>query len=107
MFARILEFTPKPEKKDEFIKTVKNEILPILKKQPGFLELLPFFPEIPTEKAIAISVWTEKKDAEKYEREMYPKVVELLKPFVTMPITVKPYMVETKLAEHFVQTVAA
>lgn len=107
MFARVLEFTPRLEKKDEFIKTVKNEILPILRKQPGFLELLPFMPEITTEKAIVISVWHEKLDAEKYEKEMFGSVQEILKPYLTAPITVKPYMVETKLAEHFVQAVAA
>ena len=107
MFARLLEFIPKLEKKDEFVKTVKNEILPILKKQPGFLEILPFFPELTTEKTIVISLWTEKKDAEKYEKEMFPKVQEILHPYLTTPITVKPYMVETRLAEHFVQAVAA
>lgn len=43
MFARIVEFVPKWEKKEEFIKTLKNEVLPILKKQTGFLEIMPFF----------------------------------------------------------------
>ncbi len=37
MFARIVEFLPKMEKKDELIKVVRNEVLPILKKQTGFL----------------------------------------------------------------------
>jgi len=32
MFARVIEFTPKMEKKDELIKTVRQEVLPILKK---------------------------------------------------------------------------
>ena len=45
MFARILDFEIKLEKKEEFIKVVKNEILPILKKQVGFLDILPFVPE--------------------------------------------------------------
>jgi quinol monooxygenase YgiN len=45
MFARILEFVPKHEKKDEFIKVMKNDVLPILKKQTGFLEILPFVPD--------------------------------------------------------------
>lgn len=44
MFARILNFEVKPEKKDEFVRVVKNEIVPILKKQTGFLEILPFSP---------------------------------------------------------------
>jgi hypothetical protein len=27
MFARIVEFIPKPEKKEEFLKLVRNEVL--------------------------------------------------------------------------------
>jgi hypothetical protein len=44
MFARILEFEIKMEKKEEFINLFKKEVLPILKKQAGFLEVLPFTP---------------------------------------------------------------
>jgi hypothetical protein len=107
MFARILEFVPKLEKKEEFVRVIKNEVLPILNKQHGFLEMLPFFPEMKNEKAITISLWTEKKDAERYEREWFPKVEEILKPYLTTPITFKYYMVETTLCEHFEKTLAA
>jgi len=47
MFARIVEFIPKLEKKEEFVKVIRNEVLPILKKQPGFMELLPFAGTLP------------------------------------------------------------
>jgi hypothetical protein len=107
MFARILEFVPKLEKKEEFVRVIKNDVLPILNKQHGFLEMLPFFPEMKNEKAITISLWTEKKDAERYEREWFPKVEEILKPYLTTPITFKYYMVETTLCEHFEKTLAA
>jgi hypothetical protein len=107
MFARILEFVPKLEKKQEFVRVIKNEVLPILNKQHGFLEMLPFFPEIKNEKAITISLWTEKKDAERYEREWFPKVQEILKPYLTTPVTFKHYMVETTLCEHFEKALAA
>ena len=107
MFARILEFVPKLEKKEEFVRVIKNEVLPILTKQHGFLEMLPFFPEIKNEKAITITLWTEKKDAERYEREWFPKVEEILKPYLTTPITFKYYMVETTLCEHFEKALAA
>lgn len=107
MFARILEFVPKLEKKEEFIRVVKNEILPILTRQHGFLEMLPFFPEVKNEKVITISLWTEKKDAERYEREWFPKVQDILKPYLTTPITFKYYMVETTLCEHFEKALAA
>lgn len=56
MFAHILEITPKLGKKDELINTIRQEILPILKKQPGFLEFLPFHPEVAQEHMIAITL---------------------------------------------------
>ncbi len=67
MFARILDFEVKPEKKEDFVKVMKNEVLPILKKQTGFLEILPFSPEkMREEKVITISLWTTKSDADRY-----------------------------------------
>lgn len=56
---------------------------------------------------IAITLWTEKRNAERYEREVFPRVEEILKPYLTTPITYKPYNVETTLCEHFVQALAA
>ena len=107
MFARIVEFIPKLEKKEEFVKVIRNEVLPILKKQTGFMELLPFFPETKNEKVIAVTLWTDKGNAERYGREVFPKVEEILKPYLTSPITYKLYNVETTLCEHFVQALAA
>jgi quinol monooxygenase YgiN len=107
MFARIIEFVPKFEKKDEFIKVMKNEVLPILKKSTGFLEILPFLPEEKNEKMVFVSLWAEKKHAELYMREFFPKVEQIVKPYLTTPITWKLYAVETTLCEHFEKAVAA
>jgi hypothetical protein len=35
----------------------------LLKKQEGFLEILPLVPEIKTEKVLAVTLWTDKKQA--------------------------------------------
>jgi quinol monooxygenase YgiN len=108
MFARIIDCEVKMEKKEEFVKVLKNEVLPILKKQTGFLEILPFFPEKMKEgKAITISLWTTKADAERYEREFYPKVLDILEPFLTTPVNVNYYKLETTVCEHFVDALAA
>ncbi len=107
MFARMVEFVPKMEKKDEFLKTLKQEVLPILKKQTGFLEILPFWPEIKNEKVFHVTLWMEKKDAERYERDVFPRVEEIMRPYLTTPITWKLYNVETTLCEHFVNALAA
>jgi len=109
MFARIIEITPKMEKKEELIQTVRKEILPILKVQPGFLELVPLVPEAVNERTLIITLWTERHQAEKYVTEVFPRVEQILKPFIAVPVTFRPYNVEARLCEHLeeVLTVAA
>jgi len=107
MFARVLEFIPKFDKRDELIRIVRNEIHPILKKQPGFVDVIPLIPEMRNEKVVSITLWTDKKDADRYEREVLPRVEQILQPFLTTPITWKVYTVETSLCEHFVNVLVA
>ena len=107
MFARILEFVPLMEKKDEFIRVVKKEVLPILKNQEGFLEILPLVPEIKTEKVLAVTLWTDKKEFERDEKEWSPRVEQILKPYLTNPSVRKLYTLETTLCEHFEKTLIA
>src|SRR5438132_13578966 len=61
MFARIVELFPRPEKKNEFLTAVRSDVLPILKRQPGFIEILPFVPEVESEKIVVVTRWAEKK----------------------------------------------
>jgi len=107
MFARIVESVPRPEKRDDLIRVMKQEVLPILKKQAGFLEILPFVHEMKNEKMVSITLWHDRKDAERYEREVFPRVEEIMRPYLASPITWKLYQVETTLCEHFVETLAA
>jgi len=107
MFARTLAFEVKLEKKKEFVNVVKDQVLPILRKQVGFLELLPFFQEkMRKEKVFTISLWTTRLDAERYEREFYPKVLDILKPFLTTPVEVNYSNLETMLCDRFVDALA-
>ena len=107
MFARIVEFEVKLEKKEELLRAVKNEILPILKRQPGFVEILPFNEEIRPEKVVAISLWHSKRDAERYVEETAHKVAEMLKPYLTTPVVAKTYFLETTICKHFVEALIA
>jgi heme-degrading monooxygenase HmoA len=107
MFARVVEFIPKFEKKEEFVKTLKSEVLPLLKKQPGFLEILSLRSENRNEKVFNITLWMDKKDAECYQRETFPKIEKILQPYLVTPMTAKLYRVETSLCEHFVNALAA
>jgi len=107
MFARIVEFIPKAEKKEELIKVLRNEVLPILRNQSGFLEILPFLPESPADKTFIVSLWAEKRDAERYEQSLYPKVAEIVKPYLDTPITFKHYAVETSVCPIFMEALTA
>ena len=109
MFARILTFEVKMEKKDEFVKALKNQVLPILKKQTGFLEILPFTPDktAKVDMVYNISLWNTKLDAERYEKETFNKVHEILKPFLTTPVEINLYNLETTVCEHFVEALTA
>jgi quinol monooxygenase YgiN len=107
MFARVIEFNPNQEKRDEIVSVMRREILPILKSQPGFLEILPFEPESKTEKLLIITLWAEKRNAERYEREVFPKVEEILKPYLDTSITSRHYTVQTALCHHFMEALTA
>ena len=100
MFARVVEIAPKLDKKDELLKKVRQEILPILRKQPGFLELLPLVPENANEHMFVITLWSEKRDAEKYANEVLPRVE------LTVPVTARMYTLETSVCRNFVDALS-
>lgn len=107
MFARIVEFVPKPEKQEEFIQVLKDEVLPIIRKQRGFLELLPLMPEEKNERAMAITLWVEPKDADRYHKRWFPTIEAIVRPYLATPISFRTYMVETRLCEHFEMALVA
>ena len=106
MFARKLEFDLVLIKKDEFLHKVREEVLPMLKKQDGFIDVLGLTNEIKVEKALMISLWETREKALQYEKTVFPNIMSLLKPYLISPITVTPYMVETTLSEHLFSTLA-
>lgn len=96
MYARILEFVPKLEKRVDVVDIVNNEVIPILKKHKGFLDAFVLL-QINSDKVVGFSLWLERTYAEPYEREWFPRVQEVLKPYLAAPITVNHYVVESAL----------
>jgi hypothetical protein len=89
MYARHVTFQLKPNVAKEFPVTFEKEILPLLRKQKGFLdELLLITPE--KKDAVAISLWEAKEHAENYHRDVYPQVERMMaKYFENTPIVKK------------------
>jgi hypothetical protein len=92
MFARHVTLQLKTNAVREFPIAFEREILPLLRKQKGFLdEMLFMTPEKPD--AVAISLWEEKEHAEIYNREVYPQVVKILQKYIEGTPLVKPFEV--------------
>jgi heme-degrading monooxygenase HmoA len=93
MFARHVMLQLKPNVAKEFPVTFEKEILPLLRKQKGFLdELLLVTPE--KREVVAISLWETKEYAEAYNRELYPQIEKIVARFIEGIPVVKNFETE-------------
>lgn len=93
MFARFVTFQAKPNLMNEFPVTFEKEVLPLLRKQRGFLdELLLVTPE--KREVAAISLWESKEHAETYHRELYPQIEKIVNKYMEGTPTVKKFDAE-------------
>ena len=104
MFVRFLELDIRPEKKEEFVKTLKKEILPTLRTYNGFFDVVPVEIESEPTKFYAISLWLDRAEAERYQKELYPKIYDRLKPFLASPIILKYGRVDETIPKKIVIT---
>jgi hypothetical protein len=93
MFAREVVLQLKPNVVNELPVTFEKEILPLLRKQEGFLdELLLVTPE--KREVEAISLWESKEYAELYNRELYPQIEKIMARFIEGIPVVKKFEAE-------------
>jgi heme-degrading monooxygenase HmoA len=95
MFTRIVEFTAKQGKTREVAQTIQEKVLPILKKQPGFVDEIVLVSTAETNRILGMSFWNTPEDAELYRREQYPKVEEVLRPLIETTPKVNTFDVDT------------
>jgi heme-degrading monooxygenase HmoA len=95
MFTRIVELTTKPSKNRELADTINGKVLPILKKQKGFVDETVLISDKEANRILALSFWKTKEDAEQYHRAEYPKVHEMLHHFFEFEPVISTYEVHT------------
>jgi hypothetical protein len=66
MFARVVDCILKPEKRGEFNTVIHDQILPIVRKQPGFVNLIGLTSHERPDHALAITFWKTKEDADRF-----------------------------------------
>jgi heme-degrading monooxygenase HmoA len=107
MFVRVLELALKVEKKPDLIKRAKNDIVPILHKQRGFVDILALEGSVELNRALIVTFWHTALDAERYEKEMFATIKQILEPFLLVPPAIKMFTVEETISEKFTQAMAA
>ena len=95
MFTRIVEITCKSGKAKELSSTINEKVLPILKKQPGFVDEAVLVSDTESTRILGLSFWNSKDDAERYHREQYPKIQEMLKPLLETEPVIRTFDVHT------------
>jgi heme-degrading monooxygenase HmoA len=77
MFARKLSMHLKPTSVEELTQRLEKEIIPLLRKQKGFLDEITFVAPGGRE-AFGISLWENAENAEAYNRGSYQDVTKIL-----------------------------
>ena len=95
MFTRTVEVTTKPGKARELATVINDRVLPILKKQTGFVEETVLVSEPEPDRVLAISFWNKKEDAERYQKEQYPAVQEMIRHLLDSKPVVRTFNVDS------------
>jgi len=80
MFVRRIDVNLKPNTLADFKRTVETEVMPLLKKQEGFLHQMTMV-EPNSTKGFGLSLWKTRDAAENYNRTIYPQVTKMLEKF--------------------------
>ena len=95
MFTRTVEVTPKSGKARELANTINDKVLPILKKQKGFVDETVLVSDTEDNRVLSLSFWNSKEDAEKYQREQYPAIHEMLRHLLEAEPVVRTFNVDS------------
>ena len=105
MFARQVSLQLKPNSVAAFTQTIENDIIPLLRKQPGFQDEIAFVVPGGTA-AVSVSLWDQKEHAETYHRGTYPAVLRALANVVEGTPQVHTYEVSNSTFHKIVARVA-
>ncbi len=106
MYARIITCTLQTEKRGDFNHILRDQVLPILKKESGFVDLIGMASEEQPDHAMAIALWKSQEDAHRLYTHSEP-MLDLLTPLLTHPPTVEHYNVQTSIFQYAAASKAA
>jgi len=94
MFTRVVEFNANPGEAKEVATALNDKVMPILKSTPGFVDAIVLTSTAQPDRLLGISFWKSADDANRYSREQYPKVNEILRPMLETSPNVQTFNVD-------------
>jgi hypothetical protein len=106
MFVRKVTTILKPNSISRFSLLMEQEVIPMLRKQNGFQDVLTFF--APSEGVVTgISLWDQALDAEAYSRGTYPAILKQLAAIIEGNPKVDTYEVVNSTFHEMAAAIAA
>lgn len=95
MFTRVVAVNTKPGKVRELSKTLHDKILPILEDQPGFMDVIVLVSDTEPDQVLALSFWKSQEHAERYTREQFPRINDLISHLINSAPVSRTFNVDT------------
>lgn len=92
MYARQVSMELNPNSLTDFTRKLDSEIVPLLRKQTGFMDELTFV-EPGGIRTFAVSLWDSKQNAEAYSQKSYAEVTRMLSGLIQGTPQVKTFEV--------------
>jgi heme-degrading monooxygenase HmoA len=107
MYTRVVELTSKSGKARELCNTIDDKVLPILKRQAGFVDEAVMASDTESNRVLAVSFWHEREDAQRYEREQFDTVQKTVQHLLETAPVVRTFDVHTSTAHRVAADKAA
>ena len=103
MFTRVIEIRTKVGKSRAFSTTLNEKVLPILRKQQGFVDAITMVSNCENDRILALSFWHSEADAERFNRQQYLDVTQILLPLLETALKVQTFTVDTSTVHGIVK----
>jgi heme-degrading monooxygenase HmoA len=87
--------------------TIEDKVVPILRKQTGFVDETVLVSDAEPNRILGLSFWNSKEDAERYHREQYPQIHEMLKHLLETEPQIRTFDVQSSTTHRITARKAA
>jgi len=94
MFSRIVQCTLKNNRLDDARQALSTEVIPNLRKQPGFIDAIETL-DAQTGQFVCMTLWRTREDADRYGQTEFNRIAPRLREFTQDEPTIRTLAVET------------